>query len=61
MKWHQMAPYSYHRIQVVVCVYFALGSNSSKMSTLIFSIFGKAGKYVTAFPKNAGNSLHQKC
>ena len=23
-------------------------------------IFGNAGNYVTAFPKNAGNSLHQK-
>ena len=25
------------------------------------SFLGKAANYVTAFPKNAGNSLHQKC
>ena len=44
----------------------ALDPTQVKCRLLISSIFDamnfwKAANYVTAFPKNAGNSFHQKC
>ena len=37
------------------------GSNQDQNFWCKPAFFGNAGNYVTAFPKNAENSLHQKC